>query len=74
MEGEFKKSNKSLWTPKLGRHVLEHMPGHVRKHVPDRHVPEYVLKHVPKHVLRHMLDKHVLEHVLNRMAHAVLMT
>ena len=44
--------------------------GHMLKHVPHRHVPEYVLMHVPKHVLGHMLDKHVL----NRMAHTVPMT
>ena len=55
----------------MSGHVLKHVPDrHVLKHVPDRHVPKYVLKHVPKHVRRHMPNKHVL----NQMAHAVLMT
>ena len=34
--------------------VLGHMPRHVLRHLPSRHVPD---RHVLNHVLRHMPDK-----------------
>ena len=54
--------------PVLGL-VLKHVPRHVLRHVPVRHVlehmPGHVLEHVSKHVPdRHVLDRHVPKRVL----------
>ena len=36
------------------RDLIEHVPGHVLKHVLVRHVPEHVLGHMLEHVMRHV--------------------
>ena len=41
------------------RHSIEHVPGHMLKHVLVRHVPEHMLGHMLEQILRLMPVRHV---------------
>ena len=50
--------------PVLGQ-VLKHVPGHMLRHVPVRHVLEHMPGHMLEHVPNQVPDRHVLDRRLS---------